>query len=357
MERAGHKFCIAPMMDWTDRHCRMLHRLLSARARLYTEMVTADAVLRGNRERLLGFDHREHPVALQLGGAEPLKLAEAARIGADFGYDEINLNVGCPSDRVQSGRFGACLMREPALVGECVAAMRAAVSIPVTVKCRIGVDDQDPERALRETIAACRAAGARVFVVHARKAWLDGLSPKENRERPPLDYELVYRVKRENPDLTIVVNGGIATLDEAEAHLRHADGVMLGRAAYHTPAILADVDARFFGGETKDVDGAVEAYLDYVSAQLAKGARLNTMTRHMLGLFNGRPGARLFRRHLSENATRPGAGMSVLRDALAHLSCPPLEGRVRDSERASNLDSCACTKTNSGRGETESAAA
>jgi len=320
MERAAHRFCIAPMMELTDRHCRMLHRGLTARARLYTEMVTAEAVIRGNRARLIGFDAAEHPVALQLGGAEPARLTQAAKIGADFGYDEINLNVGCPSDRVQSGRFGACLMREPQLVGDCVAAMRAAADIPVTVKCRIGVDDQDPERALRETIAACRAAGAHIFVVHARKAWLDGLSPKENRDVPPLDYELVYRVKAENPDLTVVVNGGIATLDEAEAHLRHADGVMLGRAAYQNPAMLADVDARFFNGETKDIDDAVEAYLDYISVQLANGVRLNAMTKHMLGLFNGRPGARLFRRHLSENATRPGAGMSVLRDALAHLS-------------------------------------
>jgi tRNA-dihydrouridine synthase A len=308
------------MMEWTDRHCRMLHRLLSARARLYTEMVTADAVIRGDRARLIGFDAREHPVALQLGGSEPARLAQAAKIGEDFGYDEINLNVGCPSDRVQSGRFGACLMREPALVGDCVAAMRAAVEIPVTVKCRLGVDDQDPEHSLRATIAACAEAGARVFVVHARKALLDGLSPKENRDVPPLDYDLVYRVKAENPDLTIVVNGGIATLDEAQAHLRHADGVMLGRAAYQNPAMLADVDARFFGGEAKNIDDVVEAYVDYVAAQLAQGVRLNTMTKHMLGLFNGRPGARAFRRHLSENATRPDAGVSVLRDALAHLS-------------------------------------
>ncbi len=308
------------MMDWTDRHCRYLHRLLSARARLYTEMVTAEAVIRGDRARLIGFDAAEHPVALQLGGAEPARLAEAATIGAEFGYDEINLNVGCPSDRVQSGRFGACLMREPALVGECVAAMRAGVSIPVTVKCRLGVDDQDPQTALRETIAACRAAGARVFIVHARKAWLGGLSPRENREVPPLDYDLVYRVKAENPDLTIVVNGGIATLDEAHAHLARVDGVMLGRAAYQNPSLLADVDARFFGGAAKDLDEVVEAYVDYVSAQLARGVRLNTMTKHMLGLFNGRPGARAFRRHLSENATRPDAGVSVLRDALAHLS-------------------------------------
>jgi len=300
-------------MEWSDSHCRVLHRLLSARARLYTEMVTTDAVLRGERARLLGFDARERPVALQLGGSEPGKLAEASRIGEDFGYDEINLNVGCPSDRVQSGRFGACLMREPALVAECVGAMRAAVRLPVTVKCRIGVDDQDPELSLRALIAA---AGAEVFIVHARKAWLEGLSPKENRNVPPLDYGLVAAIKRENPTRTIVLNGGIETLDQAEAHLAEVDGVMVGRAAYQTPAILAQVDARFFGGEAWRVEDAVAAYCDYVAAKLAEGVPLNAMTRHMLGLFAGRPGARQFRRHLSENATRPGAGISVLRDAL-----------------------------------------
>lgn len=313
-------FAVAPMMEWSDRHCRMLHRLLSDRARLYTEMVTAMAVIRGNRTRLLDYDAREHPVALQLGGAEPAQLAEAAKIGVDFGYDEINLNVGCPSDRVQSGRFGACLMREPALVAECVRAMRAAVSIPVTVKCRIGVDDQEPGEALRRLIAACTAAGINTFIVHARKAWLEGLSPKENRDVPPLDYNLVYAVKRENPTLTIVLNGGIATLDQAEAHLKHVDGVMLGRAAYQSPGILAEVDARFFGGRSRTVEAAVDAYLDYVAAQLAQGVPLNAMTRHMLGLFSGQPGARRFRRHLSENATRRGAGIDVLRDALAFVA-------------------------------------
>ena len=318
MNRLDHRFCIAPMMEWSDRHCRMLHRLLSDHARLYTEMATAQAVLRGDRARLIGFDVREHPVALQLGGAEPAMLAEAAKIGEEFGYDEINLNVGCPSDRVQSGRFGACLMREPGLVGDCVAAMRAAVSIPVTVKCRIGVDDQEPGVALRALIAACE--GIETFVIHARKAWLEGLSPKENRDVPPLDYELVTAVKRENPALTIVLNGGIATLDEAEAHLNQVDGVMLGRAAYQTPALLAEVDARFFAGEARTVEAAVEAYLDYVAQQLAQGVPLNAITRHMLGLYNARPGARLFRRHLSENATRPGAGVEVLRDALAYVT-------------------------------------
>src|ERR1700741_4812204 len=277
-----HKFCVAPMMDWTDRHCRFLHRSLTRRALLYTEMLTADAVLRGDRARLLGFDARERPVALQLGGAEPGKLAEAARIGAGFGYDEINLNVGCPSDRVQSGRFGACLMREPELVGECVSAMRAAVPVPVTVKCRIGVDDQDPEVSLRATIDACVRAGVDTFAVHARKAWLEGLSPKENRDVPPLDYDLVYRVKRERPELTIVINGGIDTLDEARTHLAHVDGVMLGRAAYQSPAMLADVDARFFGDGPVDIAQALDAYLDYIARELAKGVPLNAMTRHML---------------------------------------------------------------------------
>jgi tRNA-dihydrouridine synthase A len=282
-------------------------------------MVTADAVIHGDRERLIGFSPVEHPVALQLGGAEPAKLTDAARIGEDFGYDEINLNVGCPSDRVQSGRFGACLMREPSLVAECVGAMRATVKIPVTVKCRIGVDEQDPESALPALIDACVAAGVTTFAVHARKAWLHGLSPKDNREIPPLDYSIVYALKRARPELTVVVNGGIASLDEAEVHLTHVDGVMLGRAAYHEPAMLADVDACFFGGTRADVDTAVERYIDYIGERMNDGAPLNAMTKHMMGLFHGRPGARAFRRHLSENATRPGANVQTLRDALAHL--------------------------------------
>ena len=313
------RFSIAPMMDWTDRHCRVLHRTLSARALLYTEMVTADAVLRGDRNRLLGFDASEHPVALQLGGSEPDKLAEAARIGEAFGYDEINLNVGCPSDRVQSGRFGACLMHEPKLVAQCMAAMRAAVNVAVTVKCRLGVDDQDPQISLRDLIRQCADAGVTGFTVHARKAWLEGLSPKENRDIPPLDYDLVYRVKQENPHLTIVLNGGVQTLEQAQTHLAHVDGVMLGRAAYQNPALLTDIDPRFFGTPRRDLDAAVEAYCAYVARKLAEGARLNAMTKHMLGLYNGRPGARAFRRHLSENATRDGAGIGVLLDAIAML--------------------------------------
>jgi tRNA-dihydrouridine synthase A len=308
------------MMDWTDRHCRRLHRALSARARLYTEMLTADAVIHGDRARLLGFDPAEHPVALQLGGSEPAKLALAARIGEDLGYDEINLNVGCPSDRVQSGRFGACLMAEPALVADCMAAIGAAVRVPATVKCRIGVDDQAPEAALFELVDACAAAGVTLFVVHARKAWLKGLSPKQNREVPPLDYPLVYRLKRERPDLTVVINGGVADLDAAAAHLAHVDGVMLGRAAYHEPALLGEADRRIFGAGVDVAPGeAVARYLPYVRAELARGTHLAAMTRHMLGLFHGRPGARAWRRILTVEGAKPGAGVEVIERGLAAL--------------------------------------
>lgn len=305
------------MMEWTDRHCRYFHRLLTRRARLYTEMVTAEAVIRGDRARLIGFDPFEHPVALQLGGAEPVRLAEAARIGEARGYDEINLNVGCPSHRVQSGKFGACLMREPRLVAECVSAMQESVRTPVTVKCRIGVDGQNPEESLRALIGACTAAGVSTFIIHARKAWLSGLSPKENRDVPPLDYDLVYRVKCENPNLAIVVNGGVSSLDDAERHLAHVDGVMMGRTAYQSPALLADVDDRLFGDAPRDMEGAIDAYVAYVERRLRDGVPLNAMTRHILGLFNGRPGARRLRRHLSENVPRSGAGAETLRAALA----------------------------------------
>ena len=308
------------MMDWTDRHCRRLHRMLSARARLYTEMLTADAVIHGDRARLLGFDPAEHPVALQLGGSEPAKLAQAARIGEDLGYDEINLNVGCPSDRVQSGRFGACLMAEPALVADCMAAIGDAVRAPATVKCRIGVDDQDPEAALFELVDACAAAGVTVFVVHARKAWLKGLSPKQNREVPPLDYPLVYQLKRERSDLTIVINGGIADLDAAEAHLGHVDGVMLGRAAYHEPGLLGEADRRIFGaGADVAPEEAVARYLPHIRAELARGTHLAAMTRHMLGLFHGRPGARAWRRILTVEGAKIGAGIEVIERGLAAL--------------------------------------
>ncbi|MBW0149869.1 MAG: tRNA dihydrouridine(20/20a) synthase DusA [Phenylobacterium sp.] len=312
-----HRLSVAPMMDWTDRHCRSLHRVLSKQALLYTEMVTTGAVLHGDRERLLGYDAGEHPVALQLGGSDPADLAAAARIGAELGYDEINLNVGCPSDRVQSGRFGACLMREPALVAECMAAIAAAVDVPATVKCRIGVDDQDPEESLFTLVDLCAQAGVRTFVVHARKAWLKGLSPKENRDVPPLDYGLVYRLKRERPDLTIVLNGGVPDLNAVAAHLEQADGVMLGRAAYHTPEILGAVDAAVFGqGEVIDSAMAVELYRPYLAARLAEGVPLAAMSRHMLGLFHGRPGARAWRRILTVEGVKPGAGLEVVDAAL-----------------------------------------
>ena len=322
-------------MDWTDRHCRMLHRQLSGRALLYTEMLTSGAVLHGDRARLLAYDPAEHPVALQLGGSEPRELAEAARIGADLGYDEINLNVGCPSDRVQSGRFGACLMREPELVAESMAAIAAAVKVPGTVKCRIGVDDQDPEESLFTLVDRCAEAGVTRFVVHARKAWLKGLSPKENREVPPLDYPLVWRLKRERPRLAIVVNGGVADLDEAEAHLDHVDGVMLGRAAYHTPGLLGEVDPRIFReGERVDEMQAVARFRPYVARQLAAGTHLAAMTRHMLGLFHGRPGARAWRRILTVEGVKPGAGLEVIDRALAAVdrSGPQEQGFGRGLE-------------------------
>ncbi|WP_397421323.1 tRNA dihydrouridine(20/20a) synthase DusA [Phenylobacterium sp.] len=316
-----HRLSVAPMMDWTDRHCRVLHRTLTGRSLLYTEMVTTGAVLHGDRPRLLGFDPAEHPVALQLGGSDPNDLVAAARIGEAEGYDEINLNVGCPSDRVQSGRFGACLMREPELVAECMAAMGAAVSVPVTVKCRIGVDDQDPMESLFRLVELSSQAGVKLFVVHARKALLKGLSPKENRDVPPLNYPLVWRLKQERPDLTIVINGGIGSLDEAEAHLAHVDGVMLGRAAYHTPAILADVDARIFGGSAgQGPFEAVELYKRYVARELARGTHLAAMTRHMLGLFHGARGARTWRRILTVEGVKPGAGLEVIDQALAAVS-------------------------------------
>jgi tRNA-dihydrouridine synthase A len=294
---------------------------LSSKALLYTEMVTTGAVIHGDRQRLLGYDPAEHPVALQLGGSDPVDLAKAAKIGADLGYDEINLNVGCPSDRVQSGRFGACLMREPKLVADCMAAMAAAVSVPVTVKCRIGVDDQDPQQSLPAMVQACAAAGVRTFIVHARKAWLSGLSPKENRDVPPLDYPLVWALKAANPDLTIVINGGIATLDVALEHLQHVDGVMMGRAAYHDAGLLGQVDRRVFGLDVALIDPAeaVEAYMPYVSAQLAQGVPLAHMSRHMLGLFHGRKGARTWRRIMTVEGARSGAGLDVIRTALAAI--------------------------------------
>jgi tRNA-dihydrouridine synthase A len=313
----SHRFCVAPMMEWTDRHCRYFLRLISRRAFLYTEMVTADAVLYGNRERVLGFSTEEHPVGLQLGGSDAGKLAEAARIGAAYGYDEINLNIGCPSDRVQSGRFGACLMAEPDLVAECVAAMGDASALPVTVKCRIGIDDQDAEESLDRFIGQVAEAGCRTFIVHARKAWLKGLSPKENRDVPPLDYERVLRLKRRRTDLQIVLNGGIESFASAGSHLPEVDGVMLGRAAYADPYLLAEVDGALFGSNATPPSrlDVLDRFVPYVEAQLAKGARLNQMTRHILGLFHGQPRARAFRRHLAENAHLDGAGLEVLQAA------------------------------------------
>lgn len=307
------------MMDWTDRHCRVFHRLLTRRARLYSEMVATGAAIHGDRQRLLGFDDSEHPVALQLGGSDPRDLATSARIGEDFGYDEINLNVGCPSDRVQDGRFGACLMAEPALVAACVGAMKRAVKIPVTIKCRIGIDDQDPEVALFAMARAVVAAGADALIVHARKAWLQGLSPKQNRDVPPLDYALVYRLKASLPDVPISINGGIAGIDEALPHLDHVDGVMLGRAAYQEPWRLLAVDPKLFGEAPPHatMKDALEAMTPYIAEQLAQGTRLHAITRHFVGAFHGVPGARAFRRHLAENATKPGADVSVLRDAIA----------------------------------------
>jgi tRNA-dihydrouridine synthase A len=288
-------------------------------------MITTGAVLHGDRERLMGYSPLEHPVALQLGGSEPAAVAQAARIGEDFGYDEVNLNVGCPSDRVQSGRFGACLMREPELVAECMAAALAAVRIPATVKCRIGVDDQDPEESLFRLVDLCAAAGVTTFIVHARKAWLKGLSPKENREVPPLDYPLVYRLKRERPGLTVVLNGGVADLEEADAHLAQVDGVMLGRAAYHAPSLLGQADRRIFGAPGEDVDPfeAVERHRPYLAAALKRGVPLAAMTRHMLGLFTARPGARAWRRILTVEGVRPGAGLEVVDRALAAVAEPP----------------------------------
>jgi tRNA-dihydrouridine synthase A len=317
------------MMDWTDRHCRVFHRLMSRRARLYTEMLTTGAIIHGDRKRLLGFDPSEHPVALQLGGSDPGDLATAAKIGEDFGYDEINLNVGCPSDRVKDGRFGACLMAEPALVAEGVAAMKRAVKIPVTVKCRIGIDDQDPEVALDVLARGVVGAGTDALIVHARKAWLNGLSPKENRDIPPLDYDRVYRLKAALPDVPVIINGGIGSIAEAKRHLDHVDGVMLGRAAYQEPWRLLDVDSELFGeaapcATMKDV---FKAMLPYIEDQLAQGARLHSMTRHFVGAFHGVPGARAFRRHLAEKGVKPGAGANMLRDAIAlveHRAAEPV---------------------------------
>jgi tRNA-dihydrouridine synthase A len=314
-------------MEWTDRHCRFFHRLLTRRALLYTEMITTGAVLRGDRARLLGFDTAEHPVAVQLGGSDPRALAESARICADLGYDEINLNVGCPSDRVREGRFGACLMAEPQLVGDCVAAMKAAVALPVTVKCRIGIDEQDPEESLDTLTRIVVAAGVDALIVHARKAWLDGLSPRENRDIPPLDYDRVYRLKRAWPNLHTSINGGIASVEQAAAHFSYADGVMMGRAAYQEPWRLLEVDPKIYGWPAPFAapKEAIEAFIPYVERELAYGTRLHAMTRHLLGLFQGVPGARAFRRHIATQAVKPGAGIAVLREAAGLVMDAPAD--------------------------------
>ncbi len=321
LQSRSRRFSVAPMMEWTDRHCRFFHRLLTQRALLYTEMLTTGAVLHGDRTRLLRFHPAEHPLALQLGGSEPRALADCARIGADFGFDEINLNVGCPSDRVQDGRFGACLMAEPGLVGDCVAAMKAAVAIPMTVKCRIGVDDQDPEQALELFAQTIERAGADALIVHARKAWLKGLSPKENREVPPLDYDRVYRLKAVHPRLTIVLNGGVGSVEDACAHLAHVDGVMMGRAAYQEPWRLLAVDPAFFGEDARfaSATDAAAALVPYIAGELAQGTRLHAITRHLHGLFRAVPGARAFRRHLAGAATT-NAGAEYLLAALSLVS-------------------------------------
>jgi tRNA-dihydrouridine synthase A len=308
------------MMEWTDRHCRYFHRQLSRRARLYTEMVTSAAILHGNQRRLLDFDPSEYPVALQLGGSHPDELARATEKGVLFGYDEINLNCGCPSDRVQSGRFGACLMAEPDLVADCISAMtKAAGAVPVTVKCRIGIDDQDSEADLSRFIDRVASAGCGVFIVHARKAWLQGLSPKENREIPPLDYERIYRLKVAFPELTIVLNGGITTLGEALAHLEQVDGVMMGRSAYKSPALLAEVDRVLFAAGESDPqpEAVLERLVSYAASMLERGHRVCSITRHLTGLLNGKPGARKFRRVLTEDSVKPGAGVEVIRAAIA----------------------------------------
>jgi tRNA-dihydrouridine synthase A len=318
----NRRFTVAPMMEWSDKHCRMLWRLISRHAVLYSEMVTTGAVLHGYRERFLDFDPAEHPVALQLGGSNPSELAECTKLAQDWGYDEVNLNCGCPSDRVQNNMIGAILMAHPQLVADCIKAMQDAADIPVTVKNRIGIDDMEDYPGLVEFIGTVAETGCKTFIVHARKAWLQGLSPKENREKPPLKYEMVHKLKQDFPELEILINGGITELDACESHLNHVDGVMVGREAYHNPYLLADVDRRIYGDE-HEIPSRIqvaEQYMVYIEQELTKGARLNHMTRHMLGLFHGMPGARLFRRHISENITKPGATLQVVEKALEAIT-------------------------------------
>ncbi len=322
MHERDWRFCLAPMMDWSDRHCRYFWRLLTRRARLYTEMVTTGAILYGDRDRFLRFNPEEQPLALQLGGSDPRALAECARIAEDYGYDEINLNCGCPSDRVQVGRIGACLMAEPNLVAECVAAMRDAVSIPVTIKHRIGIDELDSEAHLHHFVATVAETGCHVFIVHARKAWLQGLSPKENREIPPLLYQRVFALKQQFPQLTIVINGGITSIATTQEMLQQVDGVMMGREAYHNPFVLAEVDRTVYGDSTAPLsrDDVLEAFIPYCESQIARGARLNHIARHILGLYAGQPGGKYFRRFISENGHRAGAQAELLREAKNHMN-------------------------------------
>jgi tRNA-dihydrouridine synthase A len=336
MNDLDRKFAIAPMMDWTDRHCRFFHRLLTRRALLYSEMITTGAVIHGDRARLLASDPAEQQVALQLGGCDPRALAECAAIGEGFGFAEINLNVGCPSDRVQEGRFGACLMAEPALVGDCVAAMKARVRVPVTVKCRIGIDEQDPEQALDALAAAVAGAGVDALIVHARKAWLKGLSPRENRDLPPLDYDRVYRLKVAHAPLPIVLNGGIASVEAGAEHFEHVDGVMMGRAAYQEPWRLLAVDAQLFGeaAPAQDAKTAAMALIPYIERELALGVRLHAITRHVLGMFRGVPGARAFRRHLATEGVKSSANAATFRDALALIGSEQVARQTVDTVAA-----------------------
>ncbi|MBW5814171.1 tRNA dihydrouridine(20/20a) synthase DusA [Yersinia kristensenii] len=318
------RFSVAPMLDWTDRHCRYFHRLLTKQTLLYTEMVTTGAIIHGKGD-YLAYSEQDHPVALQLGGSDPQALAHCAKLAEQRGYNEINLNVGCPSDRVQNGRFGACLMAEANLVADCIKAMRDVVSIPVTVKTRIGIDELDSYEFLCEFVQTVAGRGeCDIFTIHARKAWLSGLSPKENREVPPLDYERVYQLKRDFPALTIAINGGVKTLAEAKEHLKHLDGVMMGREAYQNPTILTQVDRELFDPNAPVVDSvkAIEALYPYIEQELSRGAYLGHITRHILGIFQGIPGARQWRRHLSENAHKPGADVSVVEQALALVTRP-----------------------------------
>ncbi|MDG1273655.1 MAG: tRNA dihydrouridine(20/20a) synthase DusA [Alphaproteobacteria bacterium] len=331
MLKQSHLFCIAPMMDWTDRHDRYFLRLITKHARLYTEMLTAQAILFGDRKRLLSFHTSEHPLALQIGGSDPLEMAECARIAESWGYDEVNINVGCPSDRVQAGRFGACLMKEQDLVAKCIEGMKKAVSIPITVKCRIGVDDQNPNDVLPKFISCVAGAGCDIFIIHARKAMLSGLSPADNRDIPPLDYPLVHNTKKINPDLKIILNGGLKSIDEAQEQLFKVDGVMLGRAAYQTPWILSKVDSEIFSDVTRSVSrlAIIDGMIDYIDRRMMEGVPLKSITRHMMGLFHGEPGARSWRRALSEEARLPDADSELLRKAYTHFGSNEYQNNQR----------------------------